>query len=390
MNAPGNSADGLGNAAGGSDRPDFVGPDFAPPPYEQQGGPYGRPVGQDGPASVPAGQPQTPDFPPPGGHLPPAPGPPRSNGAGPQKIILITIAAIAVLAIIATVAALAARARPPVEDPAPSPPKRSSAQPTTPPSPSTEPQTADDELGRGLQRTGLACVRVNDAPVFNHCGAKPGSPFAMLRWLVEDQKLTAFRFYGKAGSSRETGLFQLRLQQLHLAGLDRDDERKIIKAMPRSKKANKTVDVSTTWGEITVTYIEPVQSFQVIGSRAGKPASFDGPSFVPTVGDLTKHLKAEKYSCKADSATLTCKGSSGLLTFYRATGETANFVSSGPRDGPADKSVVDLLPYLLGSDVDIVQPMVVDNLDQPFYLGGADGYLVEINSAGVTIEGVTW
>ncbi|SDT15502.1 hypothetical protein [Microlunatus soli] len=383
MNSAGNSGqDGFGGAADGSERPDFVGPDFAPPTYRQPPS-YGQPAAPD----FPSPEPQRPAT----ANQPPTFDPGRSNGGGPRsKIVLITIAAVAVLAVIATVAVLVQRTRQPEEKPAPAPQHPSSARPSTRPSSSTPSRPADDELGRGLQQTGLACVRVSDAPVINHCGGKPGTSFSMLRWMVDDGRFKAFRFYGNADSRDDVELFERRIGQLHRAGLRGDDERKIIKAMPKSKKTDKTVDVSTRWGEVTVTYIEPVKAYQVIGTRDGTSVSFAGPTFEPRTRDLIKHLKGLRFSCKADSAALTCSHGSGTLSFYRAADDSYNYLSSVPRESAADQNVVDLLPFLLGSDVDTVRPMILDNLDAPFYLGGQDGYLVEISPGEVMIEGVSW
>lgn len=49
-----------------------------------------------------------------------------------------------------------------------------------------------------------------------------------------------------------------------------------------------------------------------------------------------------------------------------------------------------MLPFLLGGDVGTVRPMIVDHLDAPYYLGGDDGYLVELSPSELMIEGVGW
>lgn len=367
---------GVGPAAGA---PDFSGPGFLPrdqgaaqppvigPPtpyqgqYGQQQGQYGLQQGQYGQ------QPNSPE------------GRPRRGRA--RVMIIVGVAAV----VLVVVAALAVRAfhRPVDEKP------RASPSASTPPSS----QPSSDAFGKALETTGLVCVRAVEQPVIHACSAKPSASYSSFRWIDDGQGVAGFQVYARAGTSYDGQVLKKRITLLRKAGIADADLDVLDGIMIKAKNVEgRTMDSPADWGTISVTYLDADHSYNIRGQRSGAGSmKFHGRSLHGSTAKIIKQLKPQDYRCKKRRDALLCTKKGSSLNFYSRGNSGYNYLAvGGLRSSETNEAILGLLPMLIGSTVQPVETMIKSNLSNSFYLGASSGYLVEISSTYLTLEGVSW
>lgn len=314
-------------------------------------------------------------------------------GAGARKdrstVIALIVIGVVVALVVATavivVSTFSSHRQQPVPAPAPAPSRSVS------PSPSAEPATRPaDALGKALESTGLSCVQANADPVINICDNRPADSFTEIRWFVDGKDMISFQLYAKDQTDQDLMLLTKRVQLLEVAGLSSTDTVKIAKALVRSKKHTSIIDARAGWGSVNVQYVKPVHSVQIFGDKLGhKKASFHGKSLRASTAAIASRVKPAGYTCTNSYGSLTCTHGRVYLSMY-GDGTTMTDISVSGRTPAADRLLDDLLPTLVGGDVDVVQPLLKACMDQPFYLGAVSGYVVLGNTNYISVEAISW
>jgi hypothetical protein len=361
--------------------PDFRAPDESGPtgPAQQYG------PNQYGPNQY--GQPR-----------PPAPGyaQPWQQGTGTGRnssialFVIIGTVVVAMIVAIAVILATRNRNQPqPVPKPAPASTGTSTRPTSSAPGPSSPPAT--DQLAKALQETGLECVRANADPVINLCESKPAQSFTEVRWLDDDDaSMISFQIYAKYQSDRDRMYLTKRVQMLQLAGLGGSDISRITRGLARAKKHTSLSDLATSWGSVQVQYIDTVHSVQLLGDKHGhSDVNYDGKVFDGKPGAIKASLVKQGYHCTLESQALTCSHGEAYLSLY-GNGKGMTTVDLSGRSPAADNVLLDLLPTLLGGDLDAVRPLVENGMKGSFYLGAVSGYVVLGNTNYLSVEAISW
>ena len=96
------------------------------------------------------------------------------------------------------------------------------------------------------------------------------------------------------------------------------------------------------------------------------------------------------YRCKETSYALICTKDAASFSFYTGSHDAYTYLDVSGRSRATDDALIALVPLLLGPHADPVLGMIKANLASPFYLGAESGYLVEVSTSFVSLEGVTW